>query len=81
MLGSPRFDVRKLRGISNPGVQTFLTKLNAVVFNGLQVIGTDKTFTVTFVDDLLRIAELNNFPLMIRYVLIESLLFYCGTLQ
>jgi len=57
MLANPRFDVRNLEDISNPDVQTFLTKLNAVVFNGLQAVGTDETFTDTFVDDLLRIAK------------------------
>jgi len=67
MLANPRFNVRNLEDISNPDVQTFLTKLNAVVFNGLQAVGTDETFTDTFVDDLLRIAKLNKFPLMIRY--------------
>ena len=67
-------DVRQLKTISNPEVQTFLTKLNDAVVNGLQVVGTDETFTDTYVDDLLRIARLNSFPLRIRYVLNESLI-------
>ncbi|CAG8539281.1 5375_t:CDS:2, partial [Acaulospora colombiana] len=61
-----KLDIRQLKGISNSKVQTFLTKLNDVVVNGVQVVGTDKTFTDTYVDDLLRIAKLNNFLLRIR---------------
>ncbi|RHZ43815.1 hypothetical protein Glove_853g3 [Diversispora epigaea] len=66
ILGNADFNVCQLEGISNPKVQTFLTKLNSVVLNGIQVIGTDETFTDTCVNDLLRIVKLNNFPLMIR---------------
>ncbi|RHZ89724.1 hypothetical protein Glove_12g67 [Diversispora epigaea] len=66
ILANADFNVRQLESISNPEVQTFLTKLNSVVLNGIQIIGTVETFTDTCVDDLLRIAKLNNFPLMIR---------------
>ncbi|CAG8709130.1 3430_t:CDS:2 [Ambispora leptoticha] len=65
ILGNPKFDVSKFNCISDPQVQTFVTKLHNVVFNGFQVTGTDETFTDTLVDDLLRIVKLNDFPLMI----------------
>ncbi|RHZ75851.1 hypothetical protein Glove_209g101 [Diversispora epigaea] len=65
MLGNPDFDVLKFN-ISDPEVQTLATKLHNVVMNGNLTIGTDETFTDTLVDDVLRIAKLNHFPLMIR---------------
>ncbi|CAG8648724.1 3572_t:CDS:2, partial [Paraglomus occultum] len=66
ILGHTDFDVRRLKGISKPKVQTFLNKLNNVVVNSVQAIGTHESFTDTCVDDILRIAKLNGFPLMIR---------------
>ncbi|CAG8646754.1 7905_t:CDS:2, partial [Paraglomus occultum] len=66
ILANGELDVCRLEGISDPDVQTFLTKLNDVVVNGLQVVGTEETFTDTYVDDILRIAKLNRFPLRIR---------------
>ncbi|RHZ88064.1 hypothetical protein Glove_26g294 [Diversispora epigaea] len=62
----PVFDINGFKCISDPTVQTFFDKLHDSVFNGLQVIGTDETFTDTLVDDLLRIVELNDWPLKIR---------------
>jgi len=66
VLGSSTFNIRKLVNITNDKVQTFVTKLHQVVLNGVQVVGTDETFTDTLVDNLLRITKLDNYPLMIR---------------
>ncbi|CAG8526899.1 4114_t:CDS:2 [Paraglomus occultum] len=66
ILARAKFDVHKFGCISDPKVQTFFDKLHDVVFNGLGVVGTDETFTDTLVDDLLRIVELNDWPLKIR---------------
>ncbi|CAG8624002.1 6823_t:CDS:2 [Paraglomus occultum] len=65
-IGNPTFDVENFSDITNDKVQTFVTKLHEVVLNGVQVIGTDETFTDTLVDNLLRITKLDCFPLMIR---------------
>ncbi|RHZ80756.1 hypothetical protein Glove_132g70 [Diversispora epigaea] len=65
-LEKAKFDVGGFQCISDPKVRTFFDKLHDAVFNGLQVVGTDETFTDTLVDDLLRIAELNEWPLKIR---------------
>ena len=72
ILANPMFDVREFEWISDPKVQTFVEKLHVVVFNGVHVAGTDESFTDTLVDDLLRIVELNDWPLKIRYVSIGS---------
>ncbi|CAG8646838.1 5289_t:CDS:2, partial [Paraglomus occultum] len=66
ILANGELDVRRLEGISKPKVQTFLNKLNKVVVNGMQAIGTDESFTDTYVDNLLRISKLDIFPLGIR---------------
>jgi len=66
ILAHPSFDVHGFGCISDPKVQSFVDKLHDVVFNGFQVAGTDETFTDTLVDDLLRIVELNDWPLKIR---------------
>ncbi|CAG8644716.1 3397_t:CDS:2 [Ambispora leptoticha] len=59
-LKDPDFKVDGFICITDPTVRTFFDKLHDAVFNGLQVVGTDETFTDTLVDDLLRIAELNE---------------------
>ncbi|CAG8555750.1 8178_t:CDS:2 [Paraglomus occultum] len=51
MLEHPRFDVENIGGNKN---------------NGMHVVGTDETFTDTLVDGLLRIVELDGWPLRIR---------------
>ncbi|CAG8654564.1 17613_t:CDS:2, partial [Funneliformis caledonium] len=66
LLGNPKFNVVKIDGLTDEEVQTFVDKLHDVVLNGVQVVGTDETFTDTLVDDLLRITKLNNWPLKIR---------------
>jgi len=38
------------------------------LINGMQVVGTEDTFTDMLVDDLLRIVELNDWPLRVRSV-------------
>ncbi|CAG8576296.1 4956_t:CDS:2, partial [Paraglomus occultum] len=65
LLVNPNLNVVNINGLTDE-VRTFVVKLHEVALNGLQVIGTDETFTDTLVDDLLRIAKLNNFPLRIR---------------
>ncbi|RIB04321.1 hypothetical protein C2G38_2254438 [Gigaspora rosea] len=57
VLINPEFDVLKFNCISDPGVQTFVTKLHDVVLNTSRKIGRDETFTDTLVDDLLRVAK------------------------
>ncbi|CAG8650699.1 6442_t:CDS:2, partial [Paraglomus occultum] len=64
MLEHPRFNVKNIGGDKN--VRTFFANLHDVVQNGMQVVGTDETFTDTLVDGLLRIAELDGWPLRIR---------------
>ncbi|RHZ76092.1 hypothetical protein Glove_205g44 [Diversispora epigaea] len=59
------FDIRKIGGIPDD-VRTFILKLHWVVKNATVITGTDETYTDTLVDDLLRIAGLNTFPLAIR---------------
>ncbi|CAG8619460.1 609_t:CDS:2, partial [Gigaspora rosea] len=66
VLSNPKFDVLKFGCISDPGVRTFVTKLHEVVMNSSKKIGRDETLTDTLVDDLLRVAKFNAFPLMIR---------------
>jgi len=67
VLNNPKFDVLKFGCISDPEVQTFITKLHEATMNSYKKkIGRDETFTDTLVDDLLRVVKLNTFPLMIR---------------
>ncbi|RHZ85354.1 hypothetical protein Glove_66g169 [Diversispora epigaea] len=49
-----------------PGVDCKILGNADSMFANLKVIDMDETFTDTCVDNLLRIAKLNNFPLMIR---------------
>ena len=73
MLRSPGFDVDKLEGISDGDVLTFIDKLHDITENSTQSIGTSKTHTDSLVDDLLRIARLNTWPLKIKLVIGNSL--------
>ncbi|CAG8575722.1 41_t:CDS:2 [Ambispora leptoticha] len=66
ILGNPYFDVENIEGLTDKRARTFFMKLHNVVMNGLEVIGTNETFTDTLVDNLLRIAKLDDWPLMIR---------------
>ena len=66
VLRDPEFNVLEFGCISDPRVQTFITKLHEVVMNSSKKIGKNETLTDTLTDDLLRIAKLNAFPLMIR---------------
>ncbi|CAG8576092.1 5536_t:CDS:2 [Paraglomus occultum] len=66
VLGNPEFDVEDIDEITNKKVRTFFANLHDVVINGMQVVGTDETFTDTLVDGLLRIVELNDWPLRVR---------------
>ncbi|RIA85564.1 hypothetical protein C1645_741491 [Glomus cerebriforme] len=67
VLSNLNFDVLKFGCISDPYVQTFITKLHEAKKNtDLKGPGRDEAFTVTLLDDLLRIVKFNAFPLMIR---------------
>lgn len=68
VLGNPEFNLENIDGITNKKVRTFFAKLHDVVINGMQVVGTEDTLTDTLVDDLLRIVELNDWPLRVRSV-------------
>ncbi|CAG8564436.1 11320_t:CDS:2 [Paraglomus occultum] len=66
VLRNPDLDVENIDGITNK-VRTFFANLHDVVMNGMQVVGTEETFTDTLVDDLLRIVVgLNDWPLRVR---------------
>ena len=72
MLRSPDFDVDKLEGISDGDVLTFIDKLHDITENSVQTIGTSETHTDALVDDLLRVVDLNDFPLKIKLISIKS---------
>ena len=59
-----KFQVDKLDKVSNR-VKTFIDKMRDVVENEKVATGTDESKTDTLVDDLLRIADLNVWPLKI----------------
>ncbi|GES85651.1 hypothetical protein GLOIN_2v1719392 [Rhizophagus clarus] len=65
MLSNLRFRVANVAGLTDVKVRTFFKKLHKVVTNGVQLTGTTEKFTDTLVDDLLRIAELNDWPFSI----------------
>ena len=69
MLRSPDFDVDKIDGITDGEVLTFIDKLHDVTENSTLSVGTSETHTDSLVDDLLRIARLNTWPLKIKLVL------------
>ncbi|CAB5394785.1 unnamed protein product [Rhizophagus irregularis] len=62
-VGNPDFQVDKLDKVSNR-VKTFINKMRIVVENEKDTTGTDSNID-TLVDDLLRIADLNCWPLKI----------------
>uniref|UniRef100_U9URP6 Uncharacterized protein n=1 Tax=Rhizophagus irregularis (strain DAOM 181602 / DAOM 197198 / MUCL 43194) TaxID=747089 RepID=U9URP6_RHIID len=62
-VGNPDFQVDKLDKVSNR-VKTFIDKMRIVVENEKDTTGTDSNID-TLVDDLLRIADLNCWPLKI----------------
>lgn len=66
MLSNLKFRVANVPGLMDVKVRTFFKKLHKVVMNGVQLTGTSEKFTDTLVDDLLRIAELNDWPFSIR---------------
>ncbi|CAG8509458.1 1130_t:CDS:2 [Ambispora leptoticha] len=69
-LSNADFDVEKLDKVSNNRVKTFIVKMHDVVMNEKVATGTLESKTDTLVDDLLRVAELNDWPLkLINYPL------------
>ncbi|CAG8530944.1 9690_t:CDS:2, partial [Paraglomus occultum] len=69
-VSDPDFNVEKLDKVSNNRVKTFLDKMHDVVMYEKVVTGTLESKTDTLVDDLLRIADLNDWPLkLINYPL------------
>ena len=70
IVGNPDFQIDKLDKVSNQ-VKTFIDKMRDVVENEKVAVGTDESKTDTLVDDLLRIANLNVWPLKILWVIIK----------
>ncbi|CAG8443818.1 23681_t:CDS:2 [Dentiscutata erythropus] len=66
VLGTKTFDILNFECISDPGVWTFITKLNEVVRDSSKKLGKNETLTYSLLNDLLRIVKLNTFPLIIR---------------
>src|SRR5688572_453065 len=66
VLSNPKFDVLKFGCILNPEVQTLIIKLHEVMMNSSKKLGKNKTLTDILINNLLCIAKLNAFPLMIR---------------
>ena|SRR6185437_9645452 len=72
LLEKRTFDVEKIDEFEDAKVRTFFVKLRIVLRNGTEAIGTSETYTDSLVDDLLRIVEMNDWPLMIQRVFIRS---------
>ncbi|CAG8621347.1 11355_t:CDS:2, partial [Ambispora leptoticha] len=70
-VGNPDFQIDKLDKVSNR-VKTFIDKMRDVVKNEKVATGTDESKTDTLVDDLLRIADLNVWPLKILIIIKEK---------
>ncbi|CAG8593712.1 10203_t:CDS:2 [Paraglomus occultum] len=66
MLSNIRFRVANVDGLTDRKVRTFFKKLHKVVVNSDRKTGTSETYTDTLVDDLLRIAQLNDWPFSVN---------------
>jgi len=79
LLRLPDFDVDNLEGVSDREVKTFIDKLHDITENSVEAIGTSETHTDSLVDDLLRIVELNAWPLKIKLAFVgKSLVMLCS---
>jgi len=66
MLEKRKFDVEKIQGLTDKKVQTFVANLHDVVQNSIETEGTTETYIDTLVDDLLRITNMDEWPLRIK---------------